>query len=134
MILEEPVEGRFGEFGGRYIPESLMPACLELEAAFRDAWSDPAFVDEYRGRFGVEPICRALGVSASAYYQRASGHRSIRRLEDERLLCAGPGRLCQALAVTREHDALPLDEPPFALAPRETAVEIATGPRIGITR
>lgn len=45
-----------------------------------------AFVDEYRGRFGVEPICMTLGVSASAYYQRASGHRSARRLEDERLL------------------------------------------------
>jgi len=45
-----------------------------------------AFVDEYRGRFGVEPICRTVGVSASAYYQRASGHRSVRRLEDERLL------------------------------------------------
>jgi putative transposase len=45
-----------------------------------------AFVDEYRGRFGVEPICRILGVSASAYYHRASGQRSVRRLEDERLL------------------------------------------------
>jgi putative transposase len=45
-----------------------------------------AFVDQYRGRFGVEPICRTLGVSASAYYQRASGHRSARGLEDERLL------------------------------------------------
>jgi putative transposase len=45
-----------------------------------------AFVDEYRGRFGVEPICRTLGVSASAYYQRAGGHRSTRELEDERLL------------------------------------------------
>jgi tryptophan synthase beta chain len=39
--------GHFGEFGGRYVPEALMPACLELEAAFRDAWSDPVFVDEY---------------------------------------------------------------------------------------
>ena len=45
-----------------------------------------AFVDEYRGRFGVEPICRTLGVSASAYYLRASGYRSRRQLEDERLL------------------------------------------------
>jgi transposase InsO family protein len=44
------------------------------------------FVDEHRGRFGVEPICRALGVSASAYYERASGRRSARSLEDERLL------------------------------------------------
>jgi len=45
-----------------------------------------AFIDGERGRFGVEPICEALGVSASAYYQRASGERSARALEDERLL------------------------------------------------
>ena len=44
------------------------------------------FIDEQRGRFGVEPICRTLGVSASAYYQRATGKRSTRRVEDERLL------------------------------------------------
>jgi putative transposase len=45
-----------------------------------------AFVDEHRGRLGVEPICRTLGVSASAYYQRATGERSARAVEDERLL------------------------------------------------
>jgi putative transposase len=45
-----------------------------------------AFIDEQRERFGVEPICAALGVSASAYYQRASGERSRRAVEDERLL------------------------------------------------
>ena len=44
------------------------------------------FIDEQRGRFGVEPICRSLGVSASAYYERATGERSARQLEDERLL------------------------------------------------
>jgi putative transposase len=44
------------------------------------------YIDEHRGRFGVEPICRILGVSASAYYQRATGERSDRRIEDERLL------------------------------------------------
>jgi putative transposase len=44
------------------------------------------YVDDHRGRFGVEPICRTLGVSASAYYQRATGRRSIRQIEDERLL------------------------------------------------
>jgi putative transposase len=43
-------------------------------------------IDEQRGRFGVEPICRTLGVSASAYYQRASGARSARVVGDERLL------------------------------------------------
>ena len=45
-----------------------------------------AFIGEYRERFGVEPICETLGVSASAYYQRASGERCARRLADERLL------------------------------------------------
>lgn len=45
-----------------------------------------AFIDEHRARFGVEPICRVLGVSASAYYQRATGRRSRRAVEDQRLL------------------------------------------------
>jgi transposase InsO family protein len=45
-----------------------------------------AFVDEHRGRFGVEPICGTLGVSASACYQRATGRRSAKAVEDERLL------------------------------------------------
>ena len=45
-----------------------------------------AFIEEHRGRFGVEPICSTLGVSASAYYQRATGERSARAVEDERLL------------------------------------------------
>jgi transposase InsO family protein len=45
-----------------------------------------AFIEEYRERFGVEPICETLGVSASAYYQRATGQRSARQVEDERLL------------------------------------------------
>ena len=44
------------------------------------------FIDEHRDRFGVEPICRTLGVSASAYYHRARGERSARELDDERLL------------------------------------------------
>jgi putative transposase len=44
------------------------------------------YVDQHRGRFGVEPICRTLDVSASAYYERAAGRRSIRAVEDERLL------------------------------------------------
>jgi putative transposase len=44
------------------------------------------YIDEHRGRFGVEPICRTLGVSASAYYRRKTGERSARAVEDERLL------------------------------------------------
>jgi len=50
--------GHFGSFGGRFVPEALMPACLELEEAFRDAWADPTFLDEYHGllrEFGGRP-------------------------------------------------------------------------------
>jgi DNA-3-methyladenine glycosylase len=60
--------------------------------------------------------------------------RVRRGVADPRLLCSGPGRLCQALGVSREHDGLPLDAPPFALRPRRRPVEVARGPRIGITK
>ena len=60
--------------------------------------------------------------------------RARRGLDDPRLLCAGPGRLCQALGIDRRHDGLPLDEPPFELLPREAEPEIVRGPRVGITR
>jgi DNA-3-methyladenine glycosylase len=60
--------------------------------------------------------------------------RERRHVDAERALCSGPGKLCQALGVTREHDAAALDEPPFELLARETTPRIVTGPRIGITR
>jgi HTH-like domain len=44
------------------------------------------YIDDHRGRSGVEPICRTLGVSASAYYRRATGKRSVRETEDKRPL------------------------------------------------
>ena len=50
--------GRFGEFGGRFVPEALIPACLELEAAFKDAWADTAFHEEFEEtlrEFGGRP-------------------------------------------------------------------------------
>jgi len=60
--------------------------------------------------------------------------RKRRGVDDPRLLCSGPGKLCQALGVTREHDGLPLDRPPFELRPREGAIEVVAGPRVGITQ
>jgi DNA-3-methyladenine glycosylase len=57
-----------------------------------------------------------------------------RRTENARLLCAGPGRLCEALGVTGKHDGLPLDRPPFELRPRAGPVDVAVAPRIGISR
>ena len=60
--------------------------------------------------------------------------RRRRGLEDERLLCAGPGRLCQALGITRELDGARLDRPPFALSPAAEEVDVVRGVRVGITR
>ncbi|MBV8385680.1 MAG: tryptophan synthase subunit beta [Acidimicrobiia bacterium] len=66
-LAEPSPDGRFGEFGGRFIPESLVPACKELEVAFRAAWADPAFHAEYEGLlrdYGGRPTpvteCRRL--------------------------------------------------------------------------
>jgi DNA-3-methyladenine glycosylase len=56
-----------------------------------------------------------------------------RRTDNPRLLAAGPGRLCEALAVTGDHDGLPLDRPPFELRPRTGQPTIAVAPRVGIT-
>ena len=68
LMAEPSPDGRFGEFGGRFVPESLMPACLELEVAFREAWPDPAFradlhaaLRDYAGRPSPLTECRNLG-------------------------------------------------------------------------
>ena len=60
--------------------------------------------------------------------------RARRGDDDPRLLCSGPGRLGQALGITRELDGLALDVAPFELRPRAAPVELVTGPRIGITK
>jgi DNA-3-methyladenine glycosylase len=60
--------------------------------------------------------------------------RARRGTDDIRRLCAGPGRLCQALGVTGAHDGLPLDEPPFVVEPRPGRVEVVPGARIGVRR
>ena len=86
------------------------------------------FVCEEEGT-AAAVLVRALEPTAGLDLMRAR-----RGLAAPRLLCSGPGRLCQALAVTREHDGLPLDEPPFELLDREEEVEVASGPRVGITR
>jgi len=51
-----------------------------------------------------------------------------------RLLCSGPGRLCEALGISNAHNGLALDRPPFRLLARDKEVEIVSGPRIGLTK
>jgi tryptophan synthase beta chain len=68
VLVDPGPTGRFGEFGGRYVPETLVPACEELEAGFRAAWADPAFraeldhvLAEYAGRPSILTECHRLG-------------------------------------------------------------------------
>jgi DNA-3-methyladenine glycosylase len=85
-------------------------------------------------------VCEEMGVASAVLLRALEPARGIeemrarRGLDEPRLLCAGPGRVCQALAVTREHDGLPLDGPPFEFRARATVPEIVTGPRVGITQ
>ncbi len=60
--------------------------------------------------------------------------RARRGLDDVRLLCAGPGRVGQALGITRDHNGLPVTAPPFELLPAPPKVKVVSGPRIGISK
>lgn len=85
-------------------------------------------------------VCREIGHGAGVLIRAIEPLQGIdvmrerRGLSDERLLCSGPGRLCQALAITREHDGLPLDQPPFELIAPDKRVKTVSGLRIGISK
>jgi len=83
---------------------------------------------------GPEGVASAVLIRALEPLAGVETMRKRRGLDSLRLLCSGPGRLCQALAVTRDHDGLSLAAPPFELRPREGAVDVVAGPRIGLTK
>ena len=83
---------------------------------------------------GDEGVPEAVLVRALEPTAGLEQMRRRRGLDEERLLCSGPGRLCQALGITGEHDGLPLDRAPFDLRERETDADVVRGPRVGISR
>jgi DNA-3-methyladenine glycosylase len=103
----------------------------------------PGFVYVYRSygiHWCVNFVCEAEG-SASAVLIRAlepthgiATMRRRRHLKEVHALCSGPGKLTEALGITIEHNALPLDQAPFSLHARVGSVEIAAGVRIGLTK
>jgi len=103
----------------------------------------PGFAYVYRSygiHWCVNFVCELEG-SAAAVLIRAlqpthgiPAMRSRRGLHEERLLCSGPGKLCQALDISIAHNALPLDAPPIAVFQRTSEVEVVAGVRIGITK
>src|ERR1700754_3798501 len=103
----------------------------------------PGFVYVYRSygiHWCVTFVCEKQG-SASAVLIRAlqptHGIPAMRRrrgLHDERSLCSGPGKLCEALGITDKHNGLALDVPPIALYGRPRKPDIVSGVRIGLTK
>jgi DNA-3-methyladenine glycosylase len=103
----------------------------------------PGYAYVYRSygiHWCINFVCEQEG-SASAVLIRAlqptEGLAVMRRrrgLHDDRALCSGPGKLCQALGITIRPNELPLDRPPFELRARREAPDIARGVRIGITK
>jgi DNA-3-methyladenine glycosylase len=78
---------------------------------------------------GAAVLLRALEPTEGVDVMRAR-----RGQDDVRLLCAGPGRLTEALGISLEHDGLALDQPPFRLLAPRDAVDVGAGARIGISR
>ena len=145
--------------GATFLVEGIGGKIVEVEAYHHE---DPA-AHGYRGRternasmFGppghayvyrsygihwcVNFVCEPEGVADAVLIRALEPTRELdlmrkrRGIDDERLLCSGPGRVCQALGITREHDGLALDRAPFRLEPRTDDLEVVRGPRVGITR
>jgi DNA-3-methyladenine glycosylase len=103
-------------------------------------FAGPAKVYVYRS-YGIHWCVNFVCRDASAVLIRAiepthglDAMATRRGLAGPEKLCSGPGRLCQALAIDRSHDGLPLASPPFALSPATRPPPIVIGPRIGITK
>ena len=85
-------------------------------------------------------VCREAGHGAGVLIRAIEPTHGIERMrerrgvEDVRLLCSGPGRLCQAMGVTRDLDGLSLDAPPFELIVPSRRAKTVSGPRIGISK
>ena len=142
-ILFDGVGGRIVEVEAYHHTEPAAHSFRGETARNAIMFGPPGYAYVYRS-YGIHWclnfVCEPAG-SASAVLIRAieptdrlDVMRRRRGLSDERLLCSGPGRLCEALGITHAHNGLALDKPPFALFARTEPVEVAVGPRIGITK
>ena len=85
-------------------------------------------------------VCDREGVGAAVLLRAIAPTHGLdemrvrRGTDDEQLLCSGPGRLTQALAIDGSHDGASVDAPPFAFTPPEHPPSVGRTPRIGVTR
>jgi DNA-3-methyladenine glycosylase len=109
----------------------------------RSMFGPPGHAYVYRSygvHWCVNLVCDGSGRASAALLRALEPTHGLdvmarrRGLDDPRLLCAGPGRVCQALGITGEYDGLPLDEPPFELRPPEDRPRVVRDIRVGISR
>ena len=142
-LLVDDVGGRIVEVEAYHHTDPAAHSFRGLTERNAVMFGPPGYAYVYRS-YGIHWclnfVCEPAG-SASAVLIRAieplQGLAKMRRrrgLTDERLLCSGPGRLAQAIGVTRAHNGLALDRLPFELYGREEALQVAVGVRIGITK
>jgi len=143
MLLVDGVGGRLVEVEAYHHTDPAAHSFRGPSERNAVMFGPPGYAYVYRS-YGIHWclnfVCEPKG-SASAVLIRAieptiglNAMRRRRGTADARLLCSGPGRLCEALRVTALHNGLALDQPPFQLFAREAEVEIVAGPRIGITK
>jgi DNA-3-methyladenine glycosylase len=143
MLLCNGVGGRIVEVEAYHHTDPAAHSFHGQTARNAVMFGPPGFVYVYRS-YGIHWclnfVCEPAG-SASAVLIRAleptAGLPLMRRrrgLAAERVLCAGPGRVCEALGITAAHNGLALDEPPFTLFARTGELDVVAGPRIGITK
>jgi DNA-3-methyladenine glycosylase len=143
MLLFDGVGGRIVEVEAYHHTDPAAHSFRGRTPRNAVMFGPPGFAYVYRS-YGIHwclnVVCEAEG-SASAVLiraieplQRIGAMQRRRRLEAPRLLCSGPGRLCEALGVTGAHDGLPLDRAPFELRARAEPCDLLIGPRIGITK
>ena len=126
---EDPASHSFGGPSERNAAMFGPPGCVYVYRSYGIHWC-------------MNLVCREAGHGAGVLLRAIEPTdglecmRGRRGLDDVRLLCAGPGRLGQALGIDRSFNGLPLDQPPFALFPAEAGldVQVMAGPRIGISK
>jgi DNA-3-methyladenine glycosylase len=142
-LLVDGVGGRIVELEAYESSEPASHSFGGPTARNRTMFGPPGHVYVYRS-YGIHwcmNIVCSGGLGASALLLRAlepthglDAMRARRSLDAEKLLCSGPGRLCQALGVTHAHDGHAVDVPPFRILPAPAAADVVTGRRIGITK
>jgi DNA-3-methyladenine glycosylase len=143
-LLVNGVGGRIVEVEAYHQTEPAAHSYRGLTPRTAVMFGPPGHAYVYRSyglHWCVNFVCEAAG-SAAAVLIRAiepleglpAMHKRRAGIDDPRLLCAGPGRVCAALNITVAQNGLPLDRAPFELRARRGEPDIVTGPRIGITK